>query len=126
MDQSEEVNWQKHKRRNKQQVCMDIFDNMARLVQKKFFTNWKYRRLNEGKRTAPRTDWRISPITLDTYKMTNEEKDNWQERDTFKLIKKYLLEFDVLKASEQEARNLVAWLQEEIKIREKELPDTPN
>lgn len=39
MDQSEEVNWQKHKRRNKQQVCMDIFDNMARLVQKKFFTN---------------------------------------------------------------------------------------
>lgn len=65
-------------------------------------------------------------ITLDTYKMTNEEKENWKERDTFKLIKKYLLEFDVLKASEQEARNLIAWLQEEIKIREKELPDTSN
>lgn len=58
--------------------------------------------------------------------MTNEEKDNWQERDTFKLIKKYLLEFDVLKVSEQEARNLIAWLQEEIKMREKESPDTPN
>lgn len=65
-------------------------------------------------------------ITLDTYKMTNEEKENWKERDTFKLIKKYLLEFDVLKASEQEARNLIAWLQEEIKIKEKELPDTSN
>lgn len=51
--------------------------------------------------------------------MTNEEKDNWKERDTFKLIKKYLLEFDVLKATEQEARNLIAWLQMEIKIREK-------
>lgn len=65
-------------------------------------------------------------ITLDTYKMTNEEKENWKERDTFKLIKKYLLEFDVLKASEQEARNLIAWLQMEIKIREKEIPENPN
>jgi len=58
--------------------------------------------------------------------MTNEEKDNWKERDTFKLIKKYLLEFDVLKATEQEARNLIAWLQMEIKIREKETPENPN
>lgn len=58
--------------------------------------------------------------------MANEEKDNWKERDTFNLIKKYLLEFDVLKATEQEARNLIAWLQMEIKIREKETPENPN
>lgn len=58
--------------------------------------------------------------------MTNEEKDNWKERDAFQLVKKYLLEFDVLKATEQEARNLVAWLQEEIKIREKDSPNTFN
>lgn len=58
--------------------------------------------------------------------MTNEEKDNLKERDTFNLIKRYLLEFDVLKATEQEARNLVAWLQEEIKIREKDSPSARN
>lgn len=58
--------------------------------------------------------------------MTNEKKNNLKEKDTYKLIKKYLLEFDVLKATEKEARNLIAWLQEEIRISEKDLPDTPN
>lgn len=58
--------------------------------------------------------------------MANEKKDNWKERDTFNLIKKYLLEFDVLKDTEQEARNLIAWLQMEIRISEKETPENPN
>lgn len=58
--------------------------------------------------------------------MTNENNANLKEWETFKLIKKHLLEFDVLNSTGQEARNLIAWLQMEIKIREKETPENPN
>lgn len=58
--------------------------------------------------------------------MTNENNANLREWDTFKLIKKLLLEFDVLKATDQEARNLIAWLQIEIRTREKENPGNPD
>lgn len=58
--------------------------------------------------------------------MTNGNNKSLKGNDTFELVKKHLLEFDVLKATEQEARNLIAWLQEEIKISEKnrQIPQT--
>jgi len=40
--------------------------------------------------------------------MTNKNNANLRERDTFKQIKKLLLEFDVLKSTDQEACNLIA------------------
>lgn len=58
--------------------------------------------------------------------MANENKENLKESETFKLIKKYLLEFDVLKSTGQEARNLIAWLQLEIKANENDLPKPSN
>lgn len=65
-------------------------------------------------------------IILDRDKMANEKNEDSEERETFKLIKKYLLEFDVLKSTEQEARNLIAWLQVEIKSGHKDLSDNLN
>lgn len=49
-----------------------------------------------------------------------------REEKTLKLIKKYLLEFDVQNSSGQDARNLIAWLQMEIKISDRKVSENPD
>lgn len=58
--------------------------------------------------------------------MTNEDKRMSREEKTLKLIKKYLLEFDVQNSSGQDARNLIAWLQMEIKISDRKVSENPD
>lgn len=51
--------------------------------------------------------------------MRNEKNGSLGEKEIFDIIKEYLLNFDVLNSTGQEARDLIAWLQLEIKANEK-------
>lgn len=51
--------------------------------------------------------------------MTTKNKRTLKEKDILYLMKESILSFDVLNATEQQARELIAWLQLEFKISEK-------